>query len=92
LARQRFRGGLVLVSGEDADILRSVAKLASARRLRVAGTLHKPLRWKVGQALGAVPTFAESTVMVTCAEHTTNKTAQSHRHGSVVNFYQPRCG
>lgn len=92
LARQRFRGGLVLVSGEDADILRSVAKLASARRLRVAGTLHKPIALEsLGQALGAVPTFAESTVMGdmrrTYDERDLRKAIAT---GQLVNFYQPQ--
>ena len=92
LARQRFRGGLVLVSGEDADILRSVAKLASARRLRVAGTLHKPIALEsLGQALGAVPTFAESTVMGdmrrTYDEQDLRKAIAT---GQLVNFYQPQ--
>lgn len=92
LARQRFRGGLVLVSGEDADILRSVAKLATARRLRVAGTLHKPIALEsLGQALGAVPTFAESTVMGdmrrTYDEQDLRKAIAT---GQLVNFYQPQ--
>lgn len=43
LAQRHYRGGLILVSGEDERLLQSVAKLARAHRLRVLGSLHKPV-------------------------------------------------
>ncbi|AYH42144.1 EAL domain-containing response regulator [Azoarcus sp. DN11] len=44
LARSGYRGGLVLISGEDPRILRTAERLAQAHRLRVLGALSKPIR------------------------------------------------
>ena len=43
LARIGYRGGLVLVSGEDERILQAVNKLAQAHRIHMLGTLTKPV-------------------------------------------------
>lgn len=92
LAQRRFRGGLVLVSGEDDRILRSVAKLAAAGRLRVAGTLRKPIALEeLGRALGARPAFVDSVMT-----HESRRTYEALElqeaiaAGQLINHYQPQ--
>lgn len=43
LAERRFSGALALLSGEDARLLRSAEALVRAHRLRLLGTLAKPV-------------------------------------------------
>ena len=92
LARRRFRGGLLLVSGEDDRILRSVAKLAAAGRLRLLGTLHKPFaRERLGQALGALPSFADTNVMQEAGRtYAAQELRDAIAAGQLVNHYQPQ--
>ena len=42
LAQRSYRGGLVLVSGEDESMLRATTMLARVRGLAIAGSLRKP--------------------------------------------------
>ncbi len=42
LVEQGYHGGLILVSGEDARLLQTTAKLARAHRIDLLGQLHKP--------------------------------------------------
>ncbi len=44
LARLRYTGSLVLVSGEDARIVRTAQKLAEAHNIRVLGAVAKPVQ------------------------------------------------
>ena len=44
LVDRRFEGRLILVSGEDERVLRTVEKLAQAHHIRVLGHLSKPLQ------------------------------------------------
>ena len=44
LVDRRFEGRLILVSGEDERVLRTVEKLAQAHHVRVLGHLSKPLQ------------------------------------------------
>ena len=43
LVDRRFEGRLILVSGEDERVLRTVEKLAEAHQIRVLGHLSKPV-------------------------------------------------
>ena len=43
LAERNYRGGIVLISGEDARVLKSAEKLAKAHNLQILGTLCKPV-------------------------------------------------
>lgn len=44
LVDRRFQGRLILVSGEDERVLRTVEKLAEAHHIRVLGQLSKPIQ------------------------------------------------
>ena len=64
LVDRSFEGRLILVSGEDERVLRTVEKLAEAHHIRVLGHLGKPIqedklatllrRWR--PASGTIPT------------------------------------
>lgn len=92
LARRRFRGSLVLVSGEDDRILQSVAKLAAGGRLRVSGTLRKPIALdRLGQLLGARPAFADTNVMHDIRRpYDANELREGIASGQLINHYQPQ--
>lgn len=49
LAAIGYRGGLVLVSGQDLRILQAAERLAEAHELKVLGALHKPVTSKTLQ-------------------------------------------
>ena len=92
LARQRYRGGLVLVSGEDDRILQSVSRLAKARRLNVLGALRKPIALEhLRQLLQALPTLDRNSGILSAPR--TYSVAEIERaifDGQLVNHYQPQ--
>ncbi len=53
LAKQRYQGGLVLVTGVSQTLLEVASVIAIAKGLRVVGTLTKPVsQASLGKALG----------------------------------------
>lgn len=42
--RAGFDGGLVIVSGQDGDVLHSAALVAQLRRIKLLGTVSKPVK------------------------------------------------
>ncbi len=93
LAQRRFRGGLVLVSGEDDRILRSAAKLAAFGRLRVAGTLRKPFALEaLRQALGgALTPFVDTGRMQELRRpYAAQELREAIAAGQLINHYQPQ--
>ena len=92
LAQRRFRGGLILVSGEDERILRSVAALAKAHHLRVLGSLHKPVSGDdLKRVLESMPLPSRTT---TATAIRTSFSVEELRNalsgGQLVNYYQPQ--
>jgi EAL domain-containing protein (putative c-di-GMP-specific phosphodiesterase class I)/CheY-like chemotaxis protein len=56
LGQTGYRGGLVLISGEDRGILKAAERLSASYSLRLCGAFHKPVRpEQLRQALAAVP-------------------------------------
>lgn len=91
LARIEYAGGLVLVSGEDERILKTVKKLAKAHQLNVLGALHKPvapeqLRKILGGQLSSGVTASRSARRVYPADELQRAIAG----GELVNYYQPK--
>lgn len=65
LAQMRYRGGLVLVSGEEERVVGTVAKLARAQGINVVASLRKPISpeqlWRVFERrLSARPAVSPS--------------------------------
>jgi CheY-like chemotaxis protein len=92
LAGRRFRGGLVLVSGEDQRVLNSVASLAKAHRLRVLGSLRKPVpKAQLQQVLEALPTDRSTTVTAAVRRsYGADELRAAIADGMLVNHYQPQ--
>jgi EAL domain-containing protein (putative c-di-GMP-specific phosphodiesterase class I)/CheY-like chemotaxis protein len=96
LARLRFHGGLVLISGEDERILQTARRLAEAHQLDVRGAVHKPV---APAALSAMLGPAESArrgptpvrnPAVPATAYTPERIAAGIAAGEFVNVYQPK--
>jgi EAL domain-containing protein (putative c-di-GMP-specific phosphodiesterase class I) len=92
LARQRYRGGLVLASGEDDRILQSVSRLAKARRLNVLGALRKPVALEhLRQLLQSLPTLdRNSGIRAVPRTYSAAEIERAIFDGQLLNHYQPQ--
>lgn len=92
LARLRFTGGVLLVTGEDERILRSVAKLARAYGLNVLGALRKPLTAeRLRRALATAGAAAnEASAAPARSRYRADELAAAIDGGRLVNHYQPQ--
>ncbi|GIL05983.1 MAG: transcriptional regulator [Betaproteobacteria bacterium] len=92
LARMRYRGGLVLVSGEDERILQSVSRLARAHKLNLLGALRKPVALeRLRHLLDSAPTIQRHSVLRPVRK--TYDAAEIERaifDGQLFNQYQPK--
>lgn len=91
LAQRRYRGGLILVSGEDDRMLQATEKLARAYHLSVLGSLRKPPT-PAGLSL-LLDKWAPSAAEKSPAANKTYD-AEAVRaaiaRGELVNYYQPK--
>ena len=97
LARISYRGGLILVSGEDERILRTAQRLAEAHQLDVRGTLQKPVTPAALQELlasfSAVRRPAIATPIANHAvapKYSAARIAQAITDAEFINVYQPK--
>jgi EAL domain-containing protein (putative c-di-GMP-specific phosphodiesterase class I) len=91
LVKLNYRGGLILVSGEDTRILQSAEKLARARGLRVVGTLSKPVHKSDLQALlSRSETSEQFTPRETRRQYSSEEVLHAIDAGELVNHYQPK--
>lgn len=91
LARMKFSGNLVLISGEDERILQTAEKLTKAHRLNVLGALNKPVApEQLQQVLAYHP--PRDTLPFRAARRTYGPDAlrRAITEGQLVNFYQPK--
>ncbi|MCK2089200.1 EAL domain-containing response regulator [Thauera aromatica] len=90
LVRLGYRGALVLISGEDERILQSAERLARAERLRVAGTLYKPVSSEqLQRLLQALPEASEER-LAPATPYGADELAHGIAAGQLVNHYQPK--
>ena len=95
LARLRFHGGLLLVSGEDERILQTARRLAEAHRLQVRGAVHKPVTPAALSALLGSPDQRRAPTPVSGASIaelviTPERIAQGIDANEFINVYQPK--
>ena len=91
LARHRFSGGLVLISGEDERILQSVAKLASARKLRLLGAVRKPVSIaRLKSLLGETAELQAPATRPLRKIYVADELRDAIAAGQLVNYYQPQ--
>lgn len=96
LVQTDYKGGLVLISGEDQRILQTAEKLARGRNLNVLGALHKPatadqLQKIIGGRL-SVALKARSNAAAGAAGNSygADELRQAIADGQLVNYYQPK--
>lgn len=86
-----FRGGLILVSGEDERILQTVGRLAAAHRLDIRGSLRKPVALERLRELVAGRTAPAAVRAVTSREpYPVHRVEQAIAGAELVNLYQPK--
>jgi EAL domain-containing protein (putative c-di-GMP-specific phosphodiesterase class I)/CheY-like chemotaxis protein len=92
LATMRFRGALVLASGEDERILQSVSRLASAHRLNLLGALRKPVEaGRLRQLLQSLQaTGREAAARPARKTYGAAEVERAIRDGQLLNHYQPQ--
>jgi CheY-like chemotaxis protein len=91
LARIGYRGGLVLVSGEDERILQTVHRLAQAHHIHILGALSKPVSAdQLRQVLACNAAGADKVHPASCAKHTPDDLRRAIAAGELLNHYQPK--
>ena len=91
LARIGYAGGLVLVSGEDERILQTADKLSKAHRLRVLGSLHKPVSIEqLRQVLRNHPLRSAADPDAGRQAYAPEELRRAIAEGRLVNHYQPK--
>ena len=95
LGQTGYRGGLVLISGEDRSILHAAERLAAAHGFRLCGAFSKPvLPHQLQQALAAAATtpamHPASAGAPSMREFSAAEVADAISRGELVNHYQPK--
>ena len=91
LARIHYRGALVVVSGEDARIFKTVQKLAQAHRINMLGALSKPVSPEQLRALlGAHEGIDIGAPRAAWQRPAPAELARAIASGELVNHYQPK--
>lgn len=91
LARIRYAGGLVLVSGEDQRILETVATLARSHSLNVFGVLHKPILVEhLKSVLEGKLTCTTRPSRAAPRVYGSDALRRAIAGGQLVNYYQPK--
>lgn len=89
LARLRYSGGLILVSGEDERVLATVSALASAHSLDVIGAINKPVPPETLKRLLTRPRAPMPPPKPTLKLYDVAQIAEAIDRGDLVNHYQP---
>ncbi|MEN6542226.1 EAL domain-containing response regulator [Parvibaculum sp.] len=91
LARLEYAGRLVLVSGENRQILKTVTELARAHRLDVAGALQKPVtQEQIRDVLGKRPSEKIAAKVDATRGYGADELAHAIESGQMVDYYQPK--
>jgi PAS domain S-box-containing protein len=91
LAMQNYPGALVLSSGEDIRILRTVEKLAIEHELQVLGVLEKPVtRAKMNRLFAAYDHDETYLTIIPVAEFDANELSRAIGAGEMDTYFQPK--
>ena len=91
LARIGYRGGLVLVSGEDGRILQTAQKLAQAHDMRMLGAFAKPVSSEqLRQVLASYTAPGATTPRAAHHVFAPDEIKRAIEGGELVNHYQPK--
>lgn len=90
LANDGFRGGIVLVSGEDKRVLKTAEHMAEVRGLNVIGSMSKPVPVHKITALMHKYAVSEQTTSRAVPEVTADELDSAIRSGEIITHYQPQ--
>lgn len=90
LARLRFAGGVILISGEDERVLHTAMTLGKAHKLDLRGALHKPITPEQLRSLLGTPAARTSGGKRAIKTYPADRLRQAILGGELVNFYQPK--
>ena len=91
LARLGYRGGLVVVSGEDSRILQTVQKLAQAHRINMLAALPKPVSTEqLRQVLAQHGSRLAPSSPVARQRFDPEELKRAIAGGELINHYQPK--
>ncbi|MDD3519303.1 MAG: EAL domain-containing response regulator [Chromatiales bacterium] len=91
LVQMGYHGALVLISGEDRRILQTAERLARAHRLRVVGTLTKPVSpAQLQQVLEAGREVVAPADRVQGRSYEAAELARAIADGELENYFQPK--
>jgi len=91
LARQHYSNSLILTSGEDMRILRTVEKLAIEHELDVLGTIQKPMtRVKLNELIEALGSMKSEGTMINFNILELDELKAAIYHEEFDVFFQPK--
>jgi EAL domain-containing protein (putative c-di-GMP-specific phosphodiesterase class I)/signal transduction histidine kinase/DNA-binding response OmpR family regulator len=91
LANLKFPGSLILTSGEDLRILRTVEKLANEHELHVLGILQKPATpAKLGELLDSLDQVQQEGTIMMADNVTLPELENAINNGELDTFFQPK--
>ncbi len=90
LARLKFAGAVIFVSGEDTRIVQTASRLATAHALHVLGTLNKPVPPEALRLLLDATRTPKAPVRPAGKVYGPVELAAAIAAGQLVNHYQPK--
>jgi EAL domain-containing protein (putative c-di-GMP-specific phosphodiesterase class I)/ActR/RegA family two-component response regulator len=90
LVERKYRGSLILVSGEDERVLQAAEKLVQAHRITVLGHVRKPVTSDtLGTLLRKWAPAAASRVLSVHGTYAPEAVRLAIANGELINHYQP---
>ena len=91
LAERNYSGSLILISGEDIRILKTVEKLAIEHELHVLGVLEKPLsQVKLSEMLRLLDQINSEKSLILVDAITVQDLSNAIREGEMDIYFQPK--
>lgn len=91
LAERHYTGAVIIVSGEDETILRSVESLMHIHGINSLGLLHKPFKPdSLSALLGRWKPAASRQPRVAKASYGAEEVRRAISDGQLLNYYQPK--
>ena len=91
LAERNFAGSLIIISGEDLRILKTVEKLAIEHELHVLGVMEKPVtQAKLSDMLRMLDQINSEKSLILTDAITIDDLSQAIKQGSLETYFQPK--
>jgi len=91
LAERNFEGALIIISGEDIRILKTVEKLAIEHELHVLGTMEKPVtQAKLSEMLRLLDQIKSEKSLIITDTITVDDLSEAIRMGNLDTYFQPK--